>query len=271
VERVVRLALDEDVGPGDLTTRLTVPPDASAEARIVAKQDLVLSGLVPARLVFDLVDAQVRFEASLVDGDRAAVGQTIASLQGPAASILTAERVALNFLMHLSGVATLTSRFAAAIGSCKARIVDTRKTTPGLRALEKEAVRHGGGVNHRFALYDGILIKDNHIAACGSITNAVARARSGAPHTVKIEVEVQTLEQLQEAVASGADIALLDNMDVQTMTQAVALADGRVVLEASGNVTLDTVGSIAAAGVDLISSGSLTHSVSAADISLKFL
>jgi nicotinate-nucleotide pyrophosphorylase (carboxylating) len=149
--------------------------------------------------------------------------------------------------------------------------VDTRKTTPGLRALEKEAVRHGGGVNHRFALYDGILIKDNHIAACGSITNAVARARSGAPHTVKIEVEVQTLEQLQEAVASGADIALLDNMDVQTMTQAVALADGRVVLEASGNVTLDTVGSIAAAGVDLISSGSLTHSVSAADISLKFL
>jgi len=271
MEEMVRLALSEDVGPGDLTTRLTVSPDAETQALIVAKQDLVLAGLDPARLTFELVDPGVQFNSRAADGDRIHSGQALVEIHGRSASILTAERVALNFLMHLSGVSTLTARFVEAVKGYPAKIVDTRKTTPGLRALEKAAVRSGGGRNHRFALYDGILIKENHIAAAGSITTAVRRARAGAPHTLKIEIEVESLVQLEEAIAAGADIVLLDNMDPNEMSRAVEIADRRVLLEASGGVNLDTAAQVAATGVDYISVGALTHSAPAADLSLRFL
>ena len=267
---IVRLALAEDVGPGDLTTSLTVAPDAMAAGRITAKQDMIVAGLSPARLAFSLVDPRVGFIPETTDGTHLSSGEVLVRLEGPAASILTAERVALNFLSHLSGVATLTARFVEAVKGHKARIVDTRKTMPGMRALEKAAVRSGGGTNHRFALYDGILIKDNHIAAAGSITAAVTGARAGAPHTVKIEVEVENLPGLEEAIAAGADIVMLDNMDTGEMPRAVALAAGRVLLEASGGMNLENVARVAETGVDLISIGALTHSAPVADISLRF-
>jgi len=271
LEPLVRLALAEDLGPGDLTTALTVDPTVQAQAEIVAKQDLVLSGLDPARLTFSLVDPAIEFKPSAADGDRIKIGTVMVRLNGPAQGLLTAERVALNFLMRLSGVATLTARFVAAVRGSRAKIVDTRKTTPGLRFLEKAAVRAGGGVNHRCGLYDGILIKDNHIAAAGSITAAVTRAGTGAPHTLKVEVEVEDLAGLEEAIAAGADIVLLDNMSPEQLARAVALARGRVLLEASGGVNLDNVAQIAAAGVDFISIGALTHSAPAVDLSLRFI
>ena len=271
VRAIVEMALAEDVGPGDITTAITVAVDTQARAEIVAKQDLVVSGLLPARLTFASVDPDVSFKALVSDGDRISAGTVLVEIQGRAASILTAERVALNFMMRLSGVATMTSRYVAAVKGHKARIVDTRKTTPGMRVLEKAAVRHGGGFNHRHALFDGILIKDNHIAAAGSITNAVTRARQQAPHTMKVEVEVVDLAGLAEAIKAGADVVLLDNMDTDMMTAAVKAADGRVLLEASGGVNLETIGAIAATGVDLISAGALTHSAPAVDLSLRFL
>ncbi|MFH1091228.1 MAG: carboxylating nicotinate-nucleotide diphosphorylase [Pseudomonadota bacterium] len=271
IRQIVRLALAEDLGHGDLTTRLTVDPQTRARAEIAAKQDLVTAGLLPARLTFQEVDAAVEFEALAEDGQSVSKGNILARLDGPAAPILTAERVALNFLMRLSGVATLTARFVAAVRGHKARIIDTRKTTPGLRLLEKAAVRAGGGANHRFGLYDGILIKDNHIAAAGSITQAVTRARQGAPHTLKIEVEVVDAAGLQEAMAAGAEAVLLDNMTAAQISEAVRLAAGRVILEASGGINLANVAEIAAAGVDLISIGALTHSAPAADLSLNFV
>lgn len=271
LERSVRLALAEDVGPGDLTTNLTVDPAVQAQAEIVAKQDLVLAGLDPARLTFSLVDPAVEFKAAAADGDRVQAGTVMVRLSGPAQGLLTAERVALNFLMRLSGVATLTAGFVAAVKGSRAKIIDTRKTTPGLRFLEKAAVRAGGGVNHRFGLYDGILIKDNHIAAAGSITAAVTRARQAAPHTLKIEVEVEDLAGLEEAIAAGADIVLLDNMSPAQLAQAVTLGRGRVLLEASGGVNLSNVAQIAATGVDFISIGALTHSAPAVDLSLRFV
>jgi nicotinate-nucleotide pyrophosphorylase (carboxylating) len=271
IREIVEMALAEDVGPGDITTAVTVAPDSRAKAQILAKQDLVVSGLAPARLTFESVDPAVTFNALVSDSDRITDRTVLIELNGPAASILTAERVALNFLMRLSGVATVTSKYVEAVQGSKARIVDTRKTTPGMRALEKAAVRHGGGFNHRYALFDGILIKDNHIAAAGSITNAITKARQQAPHTMKIEVEVQDLTGLSEAIEAGADVVMLDNMDVDMMAAAVKTADGRVLLEASGGVNLDTVPAIAATGVDLISVGALTHSAPAVDLSLKFL
>ena len=270
VRNIVQLALAEDVGMGDLTTALTVGPDETAQAQIVAKQDLVVSGLEPAELAFELVDPQVTFKALAADGERRFKGDVLVELSGPAASILTAERVALNFMMHLSGVATLTARYVDAVRGMKVKILDTRKTGPGLRILEKRAVRHGGGFNHRFGLFDGILIKDNHIAAAGSITAAVTRAREGAPHPLKVEVEVQDLAGLDEAIRAGADAVLLDNMDGDAMRRAVEAAGGRVLLEASGGINLETVARVASTGVDLISVGALTHSAPAADISLKF-
>ncbi|MEW6266764.1 MAG: carboxylating nicotinate-nucleotide diphosphorylase [Thermodesulfobacteriota bacterium] len=268
---IVRLALAEDVGHGDLTTSLTIDPSSKSKARIFAKQEIVVAGLETARLLFEEVDPEVQFQAQAKDGDRVAAGRTLVALDGPTASILTAERTALNFLMRLSGVATLTARFVSATAGHKARIIDTRKTTPGLRVLEKAAVRAGGGFNHRFNLADGVLIKDNHIAAAGSITAAVSRAKQGAPHTLKIEVEVEDLAGLEEALAAGADAVLLDNMDVDRIARAVSLTAGRVVLEASGNMTLERVKAVAAAGVDLISVGALTHSAPAVDLSLEFL
>lgn len=270
LRRIIELALAEDVGPGDLTTALTIAADAKAKGFIIAKQDLILSGLLPARLIFRRVDPDVSFSAHFSDGDQVSKGEAVVTVEGLASSILIAERPALNFMMRLSGVATFTNLFVKAVAGRKARIIDTRKTTPGLRVLEKAAVRHGGGGNHRVGLYDGILIKDNHIAAAGSITKAVERAKAGAPHTIKVEVEVEDLAGLKEAMDAGADAVLLDNMTPDEMAEAVQFANGRILLEASGGVNLDTVAAVADSGVDLISIGALTHSAPAVDLSMRF-
>jgi nicotinate-nucleotide pyrophosphorylase (carboxylating) len=250
---------------------LTVPPGRQARGRLLAKAAGVISGLDVAGEVFRRVDPAIIFTPLAADGDAVAAMTPIATVAGPARSLLTGERVALNMLQRLSGVATITARYVAAVRDTKARIVDTRKTTPGLRALEKAAVRHGGGHNHRFGLTDGVLIKDNHLAAVGGanrVACAVALARQGAPHTLRIEIEVTTLDELAQALAAGADIVLLDNMEVSALREAVTMTAGRALLEASGGVTLDTVADIAATGVDLISVGALTHSAPSLDISL---
>jgi len=271
LDETIRLALAEDVGPGDVTTTAVVPAEAQAEAQAVAKQDLIVAGAEVAARVFTLMDASLQVAQKIPDGSPATRGDVILEVAGPARSILIAERVALNFLMHLSGVATLTRALVDAVAGTAARIIDTRKTTPGLRALEKRAVRSGGGHNHRFALYDGVLIKDNHIRAAGSISTAVGAVKAEVHHLLKIEVEVTDLDELDEALAAGVDAVLLDNMSLADMAEAVKRYGDRVVLEASGNVTLATVRSIAETGVDLISVGALTHSAPAADISLRFL
>ncbi len=271
IEDIVRLALAEDVGIGDITTFLVVDSEITARAEIMARQDMVVAGMEAAHRTFEQVDASIKFDRMVNDGDVIDSGVIMARVSGPAGSILTAERVALNFLMRLSGVATLTARFVGMVRAHNVKIVDTRKTTPGMRALEKAAVRAGGGGNHRFGLFDGVLIKDNHIAAAGSITQAVTRAKAGAPHTIKVEVEVEDLQELEEAIEAGADAVLLDNMAPAEMRKAVTIAEGRVLLEASGGVTLDTVEQAAASGVDIISIGALTHSAPAVDISLNFI
>lgn len=265
---IVALALEEDIGAGDITTALSVPPHVRGRGMFLAKQGGVLAGIDVARECFRQVDAGVDFTAGLADGETFFAGTILAVVEGAAGSLLTAERVALNFLQRLCGIASLTRQFVERINGTGARITDTRKTTPGLRALEKAAVRAGGGCNHRFALYDGILLKDNHLAVGGGVRSTVAAARAGAPHTLRVEVEVTSLEQLAEAVEAGADIALLDNMSVEMMQEAVRQAKGRIILEASGGVNLDTVAAIAATGVDYISVGALTHSAPAVDISL---
>jgi nicotinate-nucleotide pyrophosphorylase (carboxylating) len=272
-DELIDLALREDIGGGDITSVATVPADAEAQGTLLAKSPGVISGMEIAREVFQRVDPAVTFTPLVLDGQRVAAMTPIATVTGPARSLLASERVALNLLQRLSGVATVTARYVDAVRGSRARIVDTRKTTPGLRALEKAAVRHGGGHNHRFGLTDGVLIKDNHLAAVGGpkrVARAIALAREAAPHTLRIEVEVTTLPELAEALDAGADVVLLDNMDMATMREAVAMTAGRALLEASGGVTLDTVSSIAAAGVDLISVGALTHSAPALDISLDF-
>jgi len=266
---IVAAALAEDIGPGDVTSELVIPPDAMASGRFLAKQPGILSGLDVAAECFRQVDPGIEFRRLLGEGARFEAGADLATVSGPARAVLAAERVSLNFLQRLCGVATLTREFVARTAGTRARIVDTRKTTPGLRQLEKRAVRAGGGHNHRFALYDGILLKDNHIAVAGGITAAVLAAQDRAPHMLKIEVEVTTVEELVEALAAGADIALLDNMSLEQMEAAVAHGAGRIVLEASGGITLDNVGAVAATGVDLISIGALTHSARAIDISLE--
>jgi nicotinate-nucleotide pyrophosphorylase (carboxylating) len=272
LERLVRLALEEDLGSGDITSRLVVPETHRSQARIIAKQDtLVLSGVEPARMAFRLVDPEVRQDWLKGEGDLVTRGEAVCELAGRARSLLAAERVALNFLQRLSGIATLTRRFVEAASSHQAKITDTRKTTPLWRALEKAAVRSGGGANHRFGLYDAILIKDNHIAAAGGIAKAVALARQGAPHLMKIEVEVTDLAGVEEALSAGADVIMLDNMNLSAMAQAVRRVAGRVPLEASGGVNLTNVREIAATGVDYISVGALTHSAPAVDLSLEFL
>jgi nicotinate-nucleotide pyrophosphorylase (carboxylating) len=238
---------------------------------MLAKAAGVISGLDVAGEVFRRIDPAIAFTPIVADGDAVAAMTPIATVEGSARSLLAGERVALNLLQRLSGVATETARYVAAVGDTKTRIVDTRKTTPGLRSLEKAAVRDGGGANHRFGLTDGVLIKDNHLAAVGGpdrVKRAVALARHGAPHTLRIEIEVTTLDELAQALEAGADVVLLDNMDVPTLRQAVAMTAGRVLLEASGGVTLETVADIAATGVDLVSVGALTHSAPALDISL---
>ncbi|MGC4107781.1 MAG: carboxylating nicotinate-nucleotide diphosphorylase [Thermomicrobiales bacterium] len=274
LEEIVDLALQEDIGTGDVTTLATVPADRMATGVMLAKQDGVISGIEIARFVFARVDPAIKVTPLVADGDRVTNPTPIVRLAGPARSILIGERTALNIMQRLSGVATITAAYVAATAGTSARIVDTRKTTPGMRMLEKHAVRHGGGHNHRFGLADGILIKDNHLAAIGGpdrIVKAIAAARELAPHTLRVEVEVATLDELDQALAAGADIVMLDNMSTPTMTEAVvrrnAVAPG-VSLEASGGITLARIPEIAATGVDLISVGALTHSAGSLDISL---
>ncbi|MGI4790788.1 MAG: carboxylating nicotinate-nucleotide diphosphorylase [Janthinobacterium lividum] len=270
-EPLVRAALLEDIGPGDVTTMLCIPAGTKATATVLAKQAGVIAGLELGRLVFQLLDPDAHWEAFAKDGDRVGEGRTpLARVSGDARALLTAERVALNFMQRLSGVATLTARYVALTAGTNARIVDTRKTTPGLRALEKYAVRAGGGFNHRLGLYDAVLIKDNHIKAAGGIKNAVAGAKAHIPHTMKIEVEAGTLEMVEEALTAGADIILLDNMDTETMRRAVQMIGGRAISEASGNLSEARIAEVAATGVDILSVGALTHSAPALDISLDF-
>jgi nicotinate-nucleotide pyrophosphorylase (carboxylating) len=269
VREFIRLALEEDIGRGDVTTALTVDPSRVAVAELVAKQAFVLAGLPVAREVFRAVDQELDMEARMTDGARLRKGQVIASITGRAAAILTAERVALNILQRLSGVATLTSKYAEALNGEKARVLDTRKTTPGMRQLEKYAVMVGGGKNHRFGLDDGILIKDNHIEAAGGITRAVELARRGRQPFLKIEVECSTESEVREALEAGAEIIMLDNMKPELMRKCVRLVSGRAMVEASGNITLRNIKQVAATGVDYISVGALTHSAPAVDISLR--
>lgn len=267
-------ALNEDLGHGDLTTEFIIPTHHVSEAVILAKEDFILSGLPFAKEVFNITDPAIRFKETLSDGNPVKEGVVIASLKGPTAGLLTGERLALNILQRLSGIATLTSRFAELINDTEARIVDTRKTTPNMRYLEKYAVRTGGGHNHRFGLYDGILIKDNHIMAAGGIKNAVKSVGEKAHHLMKIEVEVKDIEELTEALHTGADIIMLDNMSVELMKKAVRIAhedSPSPLLEASGGVSIDNVREIALTGVDLISVGALTHSAPSVDISMKIV
>ena len=270
IEPTVRAALLEDLGrAGDVTTDATIPAGTRLRAAIVARSEGVAAGLAVGRLAFDLVDPALRIDQPVADGARIAPGMVLMTVEGEARSILTAERVALNFAGRLSGIATLTRRFADTIAHTRATIAATRKTTPLLRVLEKHAVRLGGGGAHRYGLDDAILIKDNHIAACGSIADALARARAYAGHMMKVEIEVDRLDQLETVLAvGGADVVLLDNMDTATLRDAVRLAAGRAVLEASGGVTLATVAGIAETGVDLVSTGALTHSAPVLDLGL---
>jgi nicotinate-nucleotide pyrophosphorylase (carboxylating) len=269
VEPVVRAALLEDLGrAGDITTDAVVPAEATVEAVIAARQPGVLAGLDAALLAFELLDPALQIERLRADGDRISRDETVARIEGRARAVLSAERTALNLLSRMSGVATATRALADAISGYKAKIVCTRKTTPGLRVLEKEAVRLGGGANHRFGLDDAMLIKDNHIALAGGVRQALERAQRHAGHLVKIELEVDTLDQLAEALEIGVDAVLLDNMTPETLRRAVAMVDGRAVTEASGRITIETAPAIAATGVDLISSGWITHSAPILDLGL---
>lgn len=271
VEAAIRHALDEDLGlAGDITTNATIAAEARARGVIAARKPGVVAGMALAEAAFRALDPAVAIEIVADDGARVAAGGHICRLAGNARALLTAERVALNFLGQLSGVATLTRQFADAIAGTKAAIVDTRKTTPGLRAFEKYAVRCGGGMNHRFGLYDAVLIKDNHVIAAGGLGAAIAAARAHAGHMVRIEVEVDSLAQLAELMHHRIDAVLLDNMTPAMLAEAVALVGGRMLTEASGGVTLATVRAIAETGVDLISVGALTHSAPALDIGLDF-
>jgi nicotinate-nucleotide pyrophosphorylase (carboxylating) len=271
VERAVRAALEEDLGTaGDITTDAIIAADAQSAAEIVARKAGVIAGLDVAEAAFRALDGDVQFTRLVPDGAKVEAGASVARVSGKTRALLSAERVALNFLYRLSGIATLTAAYVTAVEGTGARIVCTRKTTPGLRVLEKYAVRTGGGVNHRFGLFDAVLVKDNHIAAAGGIAEALGRARARVGHLVKIEVEVDTLNQLREALTFKIDAVLLDNMDTATLTRATALVEGRVPVEASGGVTLETVREIALTGVDLISVGALTHSVNGLDLVLEW-
>jgi len=269
IEPVVRAALLEDLGrAGDITTDAVAPAEARVEAVIAARQPGVLAGLDAALLAFELLDPALRIERLRGDGDRISRGETVAQISGRARGVLGAERTALNLLSRISGVATATRALADAIAGYEAKIVCTRKTTPGLRTLEKEAVRLGGGANHRFGLDDAMLIKDNHIALAGGVRAALERAQRHAGHLVKIELEVDTLDQLAEGLEVGVDAVLLDNMTPETLRRAVAMVDGRAVTEASGRISPETAAAVAATGVDLISSGWITHSAPILDLGL---
>mgnify|MGYP001340837817 FL=1 len=270
VDRIIKNALIEDIGTGDVTTEATIQPGTSTRAQFVAKEDFLLAGIDVAGRVFRNLDATTAYEPLIQDGRSVKRGEVLAWIKGDAAMLLQAERVALNLLQRMCGVATLTAQFVAAVEGTDAVVVDTRKTTPGLRMLEKYAVQVGGGGNHRMALYDGVLIKENHVAAAGGISAAVSRARQNVPHTLKVECEVRDLDEVAEALEAGADILLLDNMSLEQLRAAVDLVDGRAVTEASGGVNLETVRDIAETGVRLISVGALTHSYRSVDISMLF-
>lgn len=268
INDLVSRALVEDIGSGDLTTDSIVPGDLEVTGFIKAKQDGVVAGLPVARAVFRRLDADLHFAPRVAEGARVKAGDVLVQLSGRARTILTGERLALNFLQRLSGIATVTAELVEKVRDYPVRIVDTRKTTPGLRLLEKYAVRVGGGHNHRLGLFDAVLIKDNHIRVAGGIKQAVERARAQVPHTAKIEVETEDLDGVKEAMEAGADIIMLDNMDTGTMIRAVRLVNGRALVEASGCISAQTVEAVAATGVDIISVGALTHSATALDISL---
>lgn len=272
LQRIVAGALEEDLGSGDLTTAACVDPAALGQAEMRARQPLVLCGGEVAREVFRQVDPRVTTELLRTDGSSCSAGECALRVEGSAASILQGERVALNFVQRMSGIATRTRAFVQALpNDCRTRIADTRKTTPGLRALERYAVRCGGGYNHRENLSSAVLIKDNHIAACGGVRHAIERARARAPHTSRITCEVSDLHELAEALATGADAVLLDNFEDAALAQAVAMVAGRAIVEVSGGVSLERIGAIARTGVDVISVGALTHSAGAVDLGLDWL
>ena len=271
VDKIIALALEEDASLNDVTSKAVVAPTLHVKARITARQRLVVSGSSAALRVFQMIDPTISAELMVDDGAEVLAGDVIGDVLGPARSILAGERVALNLLQQLCGVATLTNKFCNAIKVTSAKIIDTRKTLPGIRALQKQAVLDGGGANHRMSLADGVLIKDNHVAAAGSISQAIQLARRGAHHLLKVEVEVETLDGVQEALSAGADVVMLDNMPLDMIAAAVKLVDGRAVVEASGNISLDNVLEVAKTGVDLISVGRLTHSAPACDVSLDLV
>jgi len=268
VDELIERALAEDIGFCDLTSELVIPAEARAELALNAREDIVVAGIDVAARVFRRRVPECRIEMRVKDGEHVKAGAAMGRVEGPARGLLAVERTALNFLQHLSGIATLTARYAERIAGTRAALIDTRKTIPGLRALEKHAAQMGGARNHRLRLDDGVLIKDNHISVCGSIAAAVKRARAGVPVLTKIEVECDTLDQVREALEAGADMILLDNMNREDMREAVALSGGRVPLEASGGVRLETIRAIAETGVDFISVGRITQSAPAVDIGL---
>lgn len=269
VRRFLRSAYKEDVGFGDITTTAILTGFETGAARALAKAEIVVAGVDVFKEAFFYIDREIEFSGCSVDGQIAREGDILAVVSGPLQGILTAERVALNFFQRMCGIATLTRQYVNQVRGTRAKILDTRKTVPGLRYLDKYAVRIGGGFNHRFCLCDGVLVKDNHIAAAGGISSALARVRDRIPHTLKVEIEIKNHHELEEALSAGADVIMLDNMTVEEIQKAVSIVNGRVPLEASGNVTLTNVKQIAEAGVDYISVGMLTHSAPASDISLK--
>ena len=268
--RLIKTALDEDLGTGDITTMSTVPDDKIISGRFISKADGILCGMNVVQAVFDYVDESITLDRLMRDGDIIKKGDIIAAISGPAMPILIGERLALNMLQRMSGIATRTAAFAAQVKDTPVRIIDTRKTTPGLRVFEKYAVRVGGGYNHRFSLSDGVLIKDNHIKSAGGVGNAVRAAKDFVPHTLRIEVEVETMDEVQEALDAGADIIMLDNMGNEIMAKAIQLIAGRALVEASGNMDQKDLAAVAKTGVDYISIGALTNALYPLDISLKF-
>lgn len=271
VDKIIDLALEEDLGPGDITTLAIIDASTRGKARLLAKEEIVLAGIEVFDRVLSRLDPEISVRSNFRDGDVVPEGSEVGLVEGSIRGILSGERTALNFLQHLSGIATVTRRYVEKTDPTRVRLIDTRKTTPGLRVLEKYAVRMGGGFNHRMGLFDGILIKDNHIAAAGSISEAVIKARATVPHTVRIEVEVDDLRGLEDAIDAGADAVLLDNMSTEEMRNAVQTARGRVLLEASGGITLESVEEISQTGVNLISVGAITHSARSVDISLELI
>jgi len=269
IRGLIQIALEEDIGTGDVTTAAVLTGAEAGKAKAIAKADIVVAGIDVFREAFLFLDNSIQFTGYCDDGNVAETGEVLAEISGNLSSILMAERVALNLLQRMCGIATFTRRYVDEIKGTRAKILDTRKTAPGLRYFDKYAVRIGGGFNHRFGLYDGVLIKDNHIAAAGGISQALDRVRGRFPHTMKVEIEVKNLQEVEEALISGADVIMLDNMTIEDMRMSVAAVNGKVPLEASGNVTLANVRHIAETGVDFISVGALTHSVPASDISLK--